>query len=302
LDSAARRLSFVFAGVQRRAGVQEPASVPLRRHSGLATVQPHWVLVDPAALILGQTPDGLARLAARPLRKRGVAILPEPALTRGEATAAVRFDGRRIETAPIVWTVGVAPDPLTAQLRLPHDERGRVPVDETLRVPDVPHVSARGDGAAGPNEATPGTTDPATCRHALRQVRRPGRNLRGTPHPYRHRARAQIATLGSRHSIVLAAGVRARGLARWLVALSSHRLQLPFTARRTRVPANCAEAALFPRRRRRAHGRRPRTERGLMRGSFDAVLSDLDGVPTSTTVLHARGIDARDGAVGLLVP
>jgi NADH dehydrogenase len=207
----------VFAGVQRRAEVQEPASVSLRRHSGLATVQPHGALVDPAGPILGQTLDGLARLAARTLRKRGVAILPEPALTHGEATAAVLFDGRRIETAPIVWTVGVAPNPLTAQLRLPHGERGRVPVDETLRVPDVPHVSARGDGAAVPNETTPGTTDPATCRHVLRQVRRAGRrNLRGTPHPYRHRARAQMATLGSRHGIVLAAGVRARGLAGWL--------------------------------------------------------------------------------------
>jgi NADH dehydrogenase FAD-containing subunit len=177
-----------------------------------------------------------------------------------------------------------------------------VPVDETLRVPDVPHVSARGDGAPGPNEATPGTTDPANCRHALRHVRRPGRNLHGTPHPYRHRARAQMARLGSRHGIVLAAGVRVPGLARWLVARSSHRLQLPFTARRTRVPANCAEAPLFPRRRRRAHDRRPRTGQGLMGGSFDAVLSDLDGVPTSTTVLPARRIDAREGAVGELVP
>jgi hypothetical protein len=111
-----------------------------------------------------------------------------------------------------------------------------------------------------------------------------------------------MATLGSRHGIVLAAGVRARGLAGWLVARSSHSLQLPFTARRARVPANWADAALFPRRRRRAHGRRPRTEQGLMGGSFDAVLSDLDGVPTSTTVLHARGIDARERAVGELVP
>jgi hypothetical protein len=39
-----------------------------------------------------------------------------------------------------------------------------------------------------------------------------------------------------------------------------------------------------------------------MGGCFDAVLSDLDGVPTATTVLHALGIDAREGAVGLLVP
>jgi hypothetical protein len=156
---------LVFAGVQRRADVQEPASRFATTALRAGDRAPQWVLVDPAALILGQTPDGLARLAARTRRKRGVAILPEPALTRGEATAAVLFDGRRIETAPIVWTVGVAPNPLTAQLRLPHDERGRVPVDETLRVPDVPHVSARGDGAADPGEATPGATNPATCRH-----------------------------------------------------------------------------------------------------------------------------------------
>jgi beta-phosphoglucomutase-like phosphatase (HAD superfamily) len=36
-----------------------------------------------------------------------------------------------------------------------------------------------------------------------------------------------------------------------------------------------------------------------MRGSFDTVLSGLDGVLTSTTVVHARGIDAREGAAGI---
>jgi NADH:ubiquinone reductase (H+-translocating) len=251
-DSTARRLTFVFAGagfagVETLAELQELASDALRRHPRLASARPRWILVDPADRILGQTPDALARFAARTLARRGVEILTGTALTRVEPAAAVLSDGRRVETETIVWTAGVTPNPLAAGLGLPHDENGRVPVDETLRVADVPDVWALGDCAAVPNAATPGATDPATCQHALRQARRLAHNLRGRPRPYRYRTRGQMATLGRRHGIALVGRVRVRGFAGWLLARGYHLRQLPFTARRARVLADWAAAALFRR-------------------------------------------------------
>jgi NADH dehydrogenase len=147
----------------------------------------------------------------------------------------------------VVWTAGVAPNPLLGELGLPLDERGRVPVDETLRVAGAPHVWALGDCAAVPNEATPGGTDPATCQHALRQARRLARHRRGTPRPYRYRTRGQMATLGRRHGIAVVGKMRVRGLAGWLLARRYHVLQLPFASRRARVLADWVLAATFRR-------------------------------------------------------
>jgi NADH:ubiquinone reductase (H+-translocating) len=251
-ETAARRLTFVFAGagfagVETLAELQELASGALRRHPRLKDVQPRWVLVDRAPRILGQAPAGLAGSAARTLGRRGVEIATEAALASVDATGAVLSDGRRIETATVVWTAGVAASPVTARLGLPVDERGRLRVDETLRVADVPGVWSLGDCAAVPNAAADGALDPATCQHALRQARRLARNLRGTPEPYRYRTRGQMATLGSRHGIATAGALRFRGLDGWLLARAYHLLQLPFVSRRSRVLADWASAAVFRR-------------------------------------------------------
>jgi NADH dehydrogenase len=251
-ETADRRLTFVFAGagfagVEAIAELQELTAGALRRHPRLDGVEPRWVLVDRAPRILGEVPESLAGFAARTLAGRGVEILTEASLSRAGADGAELSDGRRIASETIVWTAGVAPNPLVERLGLPHDEHGRVRVDETLRVEGMPGLWALGDCAAVPNAATPGTTDPATCQHALRQARRLARNLTGTPRPYGYRTRGQMATLGSRHGIATAGRLRFRGLDGWLIARGYHLLQLPFVSRRARVLADWTSAAFFRR-------------------------------------------------------
>jgi NADH:ubiquinone reductase (H+-translocating) len=251
-EDAPRRLTFVFAGagyagVEAIAELQELAAGALRRHPRLEGVTPRFVLVDNASRILGQAPESLARFAARTLGRRGIEIASQTRLEAVDGDGAMLSDGRRIDTETVVWTAGVSANPLVEQLGVPFDERGRVEVDETLRVVGVPGVWALGDCAAVPNAATPGETDPATCQHALRQARRLARNLRGTPKPYRYRTRGQMATLGRRHGIAVVAGLRVRGFAGWAIARGYHLLQLPFVSRRARVLADWTAAALFHR-------------------------------------------------------
>jgi NADH dehydrogenase len=251
-DEAGSRLTFVlagagFSGVETVAELNELVADALVRHPRLQGVQARWVLLDGADRILGQAPESLARFAARTLDRRGVEIVTGTTVRSVDAGGLVLSDGRRIDTRTVVWTAGVGPNPLLAQLGLPLDELGRVAVDETLRVEGAPHVWALGDCAAVPNEATPGQTDPATCQHALRQARRLARNLRGTPRPYRYRTRGQMATLGRRHGIAVVGSMRVRGLPGWLLARGYHVLQLPFVSRRMRVLADWALAAAFRR-------------------------------------------------------
>jgi NADH:ubiquinone reductase (H+-translocating) len=251
-ESAGRRLTFVFvgagfAGVETIAELHELVGAALDRHPRLAGVEPRWVLVDRHERILGQTPASLARFAERTLRRRGIEVVCGTGVASIDAGGAVLSDGRRIDAGTVAWTAGVAANPLVRELGLPCDERGRVRVDETLRVSGMPGVWALGDCAAVPNEATAGALDPATCQHALRQARRLARNLRGTPQPYRYRTRGQMATLGTRHGIAVVGGVRVRGVLGWLFARGYHLLQLPFASRRARVLADWSAAALFRR-------------------------------------------------------
>ena len=250
-ESAPQRLTFVlagagFAGVEAAAELNELVSDALTRHPRLDGVRPRWVLVEGGSRILRQTPEKLAAFAAKRLGRQGVEILTETMISSVDTGGVTLSDGGRIETETVVWTAGVTPNPLLAQLGLPLDKHGRVPVDETLKVVGSSRIWALGDCAAVPNEAT-GGTDPATCQHALRQARRLARNLRGTPRAYSYRTRGQMATLGSRHGIALVGGLRVKGVLGWLIARGYHVLQLPFASRRARVLADWTAAALFRR-------------------------------------------------------
>jgi NADH:ubiquinone reductase (H+-translocating) len=251
-EQAARRLTFVFAGagfagVEVLAELHELVAETLPRHPRLAHVEPRWLLVDGGSRILNQMPEGLARFAHRTLAGRGVEILTQTSLTELDGRSVTLTDGRRIESETVVWTAGVTPNPGLRSLGLPLDARGRVRVDETLRVAGNSHIWALGDCAAVPNQATPGETDPATCQDALHQARALAGNLRGTPRAYRYRTRGQMATLGRRHGVALVGRVRVNGLLGWHIARAYHLLQLPFLSRRLRVLADWTTSAMFRR-------------------------------------------------------
>ena len=251
-ESARRRLTFVFAGagfagVEVLAELHELVADALQAHPRLAHVEPRWVLIEGAGRILRQMPERLGRYARKTLAARGIEVLTDTRLASVDARGATLSDGRRIETETLVWTAGVAPNPVLGELGLPLDEEGRVRVDETLRVVGARHIWALGDGAAVPNQATPGETDPATCQHALRQAKRLARNLRGAPRPYRYRTRGQIATLGTRHGVALLGRLPVNGVLGWHIARAYHLLQLPFASRRLRVLGDWTTAAIFRR-------------------------------------------------------
>jgi NADH dehydrogenase len=247
-----RELTFVFvgagyAGVEALAELADLVRDALRYYPALRAAPQHWVLVDAAQKILPEIPTRLGDYAAHQLAKRGVDIRVGTTLESVEPHAATLSDGSRILTSTVVWTAGVRANPFNERLGMPLDDRGRVRVDAMLRVEGVPHVWALGDGARVPNEATPGSYDPPTCQHALRQARRLARNLTGEPKPYRYRMLGQVATLGRYKGIADVVDLRFRGFAGWFVTRSYHLYQLPLLTRKLRVVADWTTALFFRR-------------------------------------------------------
>jgi NADH dehydrogenase len=247
-----RELTFVFvgagyAGVEALAELADLVRDALRYYPALRHTPQHWVLVDAAPKILPEIPTRLGDYAAELLRRRGVDIRVETRLEAIEPHAAVLSDGDRILTRTVVWTTGVRANPALERLGLPLDERGRVRVTATLAVEGHERIWALGDGAAVPNEATPGRFDPPTSQHALRQARRLAKNLAGDVRPYRYRMLGQVATLGRYKGIADVLGVRLRGFPGWWVTRTYHLYQLPLASRKLRVVVDWTTALFFRR-------------------------------------------------------
>jgi NADH:quinone reductase (non-electrogenic) len=247
-----RELTFVFvgagyAGVEALAELSDLARDALRFYPELRDIPQQWVLVDAAPKILPEIPTRLGDYAARLLERRGVDIRTETTLEEVEPHAARLSDGDEILTSTVVWTAGVRAHPLLAELGLPTEERGRVPVDETLRVSGMSSVWALGDCAAVPNLATPGHFDPPTSQHVLRQARRLAKNIKGDVRPYRYRMLGEVATLGRYKGIADVLGVRLRGFLGWWVTRTYHLYQLPLFSRKLRVVTDWTVALFFRR-------------------------------------------------------
>jgi NADH dehydrogenase len=204
------------------------------------------VLVDAAPKILPEIPPRLGDYAADELARRGVEIHVGTTLASVAAGEAVLGDGTSIPTHTLVWTAGVRPNPLLRELGVPLDDRGRVEVDELLRVRGREDVWALGDCARVPNTRSP-RPDPPTCQHALRQARRLAKNLAGEPQPYGYRMLGQVATLGRYKGIADVMGLRLRGFPGWFVTRSYHLYQLPLAQRKLRVVVDWTVALLFRR-------------------------------------------------------
>jgi NADH dehydrogenase len=247
----ARRLTFVFvgagyAGVEALAELSDLVEDALRYYPRLRATPRRWVLVDAAPKILPEIPPPLGEYAAAQLRKRGMEIHVGTTLESASAGEAVLGNGTRISTDTLVWTAGVAPNPLLRKWELPLDERGRVEVDEFLRVRGHEHVWALGDCALVPNTRSD-RPDPPTCQHALRQARRLARNLVGTPEPYGYRMLGQVATLGRHKGVAQVLGLNLHGFLGWWVTRSYHLYQLPLAQRKLRVVADWTVSLFFRR-------------------------------------------------------
>jgi NADH dehydrogenase len=247
-----RELTFVFvgagyAGVEALAELADLVRDAIRYYPMLQGVPQHWVLVDAAPKILPEIPSRLGDYAAALLARRGIDIRVNTTLEEVEPHAARLSDGTQLLTSTVVWTAGVKANPLLAELGLPLEDRGRVRVDETLRVEGMESIWALGDCAAVPNAATPDRFDPPTSQHALRQARRLVKNMAGERRPYRYRTLGEVATLGRYKGIANVFGFPIKGFLGWWITRTYHLYQLPLISRKLRVVTDWTVALFFRR-------------------------------------------------------
>jgi len=227
-----------FAGVETIAGLNDFVRESLRFFPTLDGGRIRMVLITPEDLILPELGPKLGAYAQRKLAARGVEIVSRGRV-KGAAPGVVELaDGRRIHACTLIWTAGLAANPLVAALPLP-SKNGRVVVNRYLEVEGHPGVWALGDGAVVPDPATGGSCPP-TAQHAIRQGRTLAVNLAaalvgGRRRPFRFRTLGQLAAIGRRTGVARILGVNFSGFVAWWLWRTVYLSKLPRLEKKVRV-------------------------------------------------------------------
>lgn len=257
-QARAEYLTFVFvgagyAGLEGLAELQDFMTDVLDLYPRCKVQGVRWVLLEARDRVMPEVAPSLAAFAERELRGRGIEI-HTGVTTASVAEREVRLsDGRAIATRTVVWTAGVRPNPVIAQLGLPLAPDGRLEVDRTMRVAGHPNVWAIGDAAAVPDPARKGHPSPPTAQHAIRQGRRVARNVAaelGAGHrvrPFAYRTRGVFVDLGRHQAVASTMGIRWRGFPAWFLARTYHMSNMPGAKRKLRLLVDWTVALLFSR-------------------------------------------------------
>jgi NADH dehydrogenase len=251
-------LTYVFvgagyAGVEGLAELQDFAADVIHLYPRCARQGMRWILVEARDRIMAEIEPDLAEFAARELRGRGIEIRTSTTLDEAGDGYVRLARGETVRTKTLVWTAGVRPHPVVAELGLPLDEAGRIRVDATMRVEGRADVWAIGDAAAVPDPAKRGkAASPPTAQHAIRQGRRVARNVAATigtgkVRPFRYRTLGVFVDLGQGEAVASTLGIRWRGAPAWWLARTYHLAMLPGLKRQLRLLVDWNVQLLFGR-------------------------------------------------------
>lgn len=252
-----RNLTFVFvgggyAGVEAMAEAEDLARYATRYLHHVRPEELRFVLVEAADRILPELSADLADWTVAQLRERGIDIRLGARLESCVDGVVELSDGARFLSDTVVWTAGVAPNPLVSHTDLPLGARGRIRCLPDLRVDGVDDAWSAGDCAAVPDLDAPGSYFGPTAQNAVRQARCLGDNLarvlRGeAPRPYRHTNLGSVASLGLYKGVAQIKGVKIKGFPAWFLHRTYHMSKVPTLRRKSDVVADWTLALLFRR-------------------------------------------------------
>ena len=232
IDPARQRelLTFVVVGggptgVELAGTLAEIARRTLRdEFRAIDTARTRIVLVEAGPTILPTFPEKLRDAARASLRRLGIEIRENIAVTHIDAGGVV-VGAERLDAGTVLWAAGVAASPLVATLGAPLDRAGRVIVQPDLSIPDHPEVFVVGDAAAflhQDGKPLPGVAQVAIqqAAHAVHNIVRLARG--GKTDEFRYRDRGSMAIVGRGAAVADLGRVQFSGFPAWLAWLFLH--------------------------------------------------------------------------------
>ena len=252
-----RLLTFVLigaglVGVELMGELTEFTRSLTRTYKHIEYADLSFHLLEAGPNVMPEMERDLADYAVETLRRRGVHVMISTAAKRIDPSAVLLPDGSTLDAHTILFTAGVAPNPLLATLPLPKDAKGKVIVDSTMRCKERPEIWAVGDCAHIPNPAD-GKPYPPLAQHALREARVLAGNIASVirhvkhPHlePFIYQTLGMLASLGHYKGVGRVFKIKIRGFIAWWVWRTYYLMQMPRWERRIRIMLDWTVALFF---------------------------------------------------------
>ncbi len=193
----------------------------------------HLLLLESEPTLLQECSPAMGEKAATVLRRKGIDVrCGSPLESVGQES--LRFRGEEFPCRTVIWTGGIQGHPLLAGSGFEVDERGKLLVDERLRLREYPEIYAVGDAVTFEVDGEP---LPATAAVALRQGAYVATALSDEiigrpPRPFQPRDLGLLVSLGGGDAIGVVLGVPLEGSAAGLVKESVERWYLATVTRK----------------------------------------------------------------------
>jgi NADH:ubiquinone reductase (H+-translocating) len=239
----ARQMTFVLvgagpSGVELAASLAQMVRVTLRGNfRRIDPAQASIILLDAGKRVLPAFAEPLSGRVTRRLEKLGVKVLTGLKVETVDEQGVVA-GGKRIPSATVLWTAGVAASPVPRMLGAKTDRAGRALVDPFLKVVDSPGVFVAGDAASVMQDEHP---VPGVAQAAIQEGGYVGRLIaeelkgRKVNRPFRYFDKGNMAVVGKNYAVLERGSLRTSGFLTWLVWASVHILSLPLLQNRLRV-------------------------------------------------------------------
>ncbi|WP_241152936.1 NAD(P)/FAD-dependent oxidoreductase [Neoactinobaculum massilliense] len=208
-------------------------------------------LVDMAPTVLGPFAEDTQQRAAAALRARGVELWLGKAVKAVEEGRIKLQDSQTKEETwydanMVIWSSGVGVEKAVGDWGIPQGRRGRIPVDDHMRVIGVEGVYAAGDMAQFGERGLPQLAQPAlqTGRHVARHIAAilDGRAIE----PFEYQELGTMAFIGTGDAVAeLPHLPHMDGLAAWIVWQGVHVMQLKSWRERFATAVNLASRYIF---------------------------------------------------------
>ena len=153
-DEAERRKMLTFVcvgggptGVEESGALCELVAIQQKEYHNLDFNEVRIILVEATDMLLPMMPPELRDYTVRALEKKGVEVMLNTQVSDCSADGITFKDGTHIPTKTVIWAAGVRAHKIVSLLGKECDRGGRVIVEKTMQVPDLPGVFAVGDCA-----------------------------------------------------------------------------------------------------------------------------------------------------------
>ncbi|MGB8024774.1 MAG: NAD(P)/FAD-dependent oxidoreductase [Nitrososphaeraceae archaeon] len=215
------------------------------------------VIIQSGNRLLPEMSKELAEFALLKLRNSGLEVMLDSRVIGATEDSVKISDGNIIPTKTIVWSGGVAPNPLISKLHsCEHDiKSGRIVVDQYLEIPKYKGVYALGDCAFITDPKT-GNPYPPTAQHAIREGAVVAKNIfvaiEGNSNSdgrkvFDYTTKGMMASIGKRTGVGNLLGVQVQGFLAWWIWRNYYLVNLPTLQKKVRVLADWVLDIFFKR-------------------------------------------------------